>query len=271
VKELNERVVVITGASAGIGRGLAQAFADQGAHLVLADLDAEGLEATRDQLPERTPAVLVPTDVSRPDALEELAERAFDVCGEVHVLCNNAGVACSGLVWEQSLEDWDWLLRVNVMGIVHGIRSFVPRMLAQASPAHIVNTASMMGLLTSPGIGAYAATKHAAVAVSETLRHDLAGRGSSIGVSVLCPGPVDTRVHEERYRPSHSRKADAQRPERVARMAAMKELLASGMSPRTVGDRVVEAVREDRFYVFSHPDYVAGIEPRYREIRGQMS
>jgi NAD(P)-dependent dehydrogenase (short-subunit alcohol dehydrogenase family) len=197
VEDLNGRVVVITGAGSGIGRGLAHAFAEQGARLVLADRDATGVEGTRSELPEGTPASLVTTDVSRPEAVDELAAHAFDIGGAVHVLCNNAGVACSGLTWEQSLEDWQWLLGVNLMGVVHGIRSFVPRMLAQGAPAHIVNTASMMGLLTSPGIGAYAASKHAVIAISESLRHDLAAREASVSVSVLCPGPVNTNVHAE--------------------------------------------------------------------------
>jgi NAD(P)-dependent dehydrogenase (short-subunit alcohol dehydrogenase family) len=270
VKDLSQRVAVITGAGSGIGRGLAQAFAEHGAQLVLADVDASDLEKTHNELPTRTRASLVPTDVSRPEEVDALAEHAFRICGAVHVLCNNAGVGCSGLAWEQSLEDWEWLLGVNLMGVVHGIRSFVPRMLAQGAPAHVVNTSSMMGLLAAPGLGAYAASKHAVVAISESLRMDLLARGADVSVSVLCPGPVKTRVHEERGRPQASKAADAARPERVAQLTQLRELMARSMSPRAVADCVVEALREDRFYVLPAPEYVAGIEQRYREIHQQV-
>jgi NAD(P)-dependent dehydrogenase (short-subunit alcohol dehydrogenase family) len=269
VEDLNQRVVVITGAGSGIGRALAQAFAEQGAALVLADVDVAGLEETRGEVPAGTPTTLVPTDVSRPEAVEALADAAFRVSGEVHVLCNNAGVGCSGLTWEQSLEDWQWLLGVNLMGVVHGIRSFVPRMLAQAAPAHLVNTSSMMGLLTAPGLSAYAATKHAVIAVSESLRVDLVAH-PDVSVSVLCPGPVDTRVFEERGRPAASAMADADRAERQAQLAQLREVLAGAMTARAVADHVVAAVRENRFYVLPAPEYAAGIEPRYQEIHQQV-
>ena len=182
------------------------------------------------------------------------------------IICNNAGVAAGGVVWEQSLEDWHWMFAANVMGIVHGLRSFVPRLLAQAAPAHVVNTASMMALLTAPGLGAYGASKHAALAISETLRHDLAARGASIGVSVLCPGPVATRIHEERTRPQESRSAAGMAAEQVAQRAQIVALMAASIPPRMVAERVVEAVLEDRFFVFSHPDQIAGLAARAAEI-----
>ena len=270
MEDLNQRVVVITGAGNGIGAGLAHAFADQGAQLVLADRDASDMEKTRSELPAQTRTTLVPVDVSDPEAVSALAERAFEICGEVHVLCNNAGVGCSGLAWEQSLADWEWLLGVNLMGVVHGIHSFVPRMIAQGAPAHVVNTSSMMGLLAAAGLGAYAASKHAVVALSESLRMDLATHGADVSVSVLCPGPTNTRVYEERGRPRASKAADAARPERVAQVAQLRELMARSMSSREVADCVVDAVRENRFYVFPAPEYVAGIEQRYQEIHQQV-
>ncbi len=267
MQALRDRVVVVTGAAAGIGRGLAEAFADQGAHLVLADLDADGLEATRRGLATAGTSRCVATDVTDPGALEALAERAFALRGDVAVLCNNAGVAAGGVVWEQSLEDWRWMFDANVMGIVHGLRSFVPRMLAQGRPAHVVNTASMMGLLTAPGLGAYGASKHAALAISEALRHDLLAAGAPIGVSVLCPGPVATRIHEERTRPAGPRRAAASDADRAAQKAAILALMQASIPPRTVADAVVRAVRDDRFFVFSHPDELAGLERRSAEIR----
>ena len=266
MRALRDRVVVVTGAAAGIGRGLAEAFADRGARLVLADLDAAELEATRLGLATADASLCVPTDVTDPDAVEALAKRAFSIGGDVAVVCNNAGVAAGGVVWEQSLEDWHWMFAANVMGIVHGLRSFVPRLLAQAAPAHVVNTASMMALLTAPGLGAYGASKHAALAISETLRHDLAARGASIGVSVLCPGPVATRIHEERTRPQESRSAAGMAAEQVAQRAQIVALMAASIPPRMVAERVVEAVLEDRFFVFSHPDQIAGLAARAAEI-----
>lgn len=266
MRALRDRVVVVTGAAAGIGRGLAEAFADQGARLVLADLDAAGLEATRRGLATAEASCSVVTDVTDPASVEALADRAFSIRGDVAVLCNNAGVAAGGIVWEQSLEDWHWMFAANVMGIVHGLRSFVPRLLAQGAPAHIVNTASMIGLLTAPGLGAYGASKHAALAISEALRHDLAARGASVGVSVLCPGPVATRIHEERTRPRDARRAAAADVAQVAQREQIMALMAASISPRMVADRVVAAVLEDRFFVLSHPDEVAGIEARYAEI-----
>ncbi|MEZ4279809.1 MAG: SDR family NAD(P)-dependent oxidoreductase [Myxococcota bacterium] len=267
MRALRDRVVVVTGAAAGIGRGLAEAFAERGARLVLADLDAEALETTRRGLATAEASVCVATDVTDPDSVEALAIRAFSIGGDVAVVCNNAGVAAGGVVWEQSLEDWNWMFAANVMGIVHGLRSFVPRLLAQDAPAHIVNTASMMGLLTAPGLGAYGASKHAALAISETLRHDLAARGASIGVSVLCPGPVATRIHEERTRPPEARRAAATDAEQLAQRAQIRALMEASISARTVADRVVDAVIEDRFFVFSHPDQLAGLEARAAEIQ----
>jgi short-subunit dehydrogenase len=233
---------------------------------VLADQSGEDLEKTRSELPAGTRTTLLTMNVRDEKAVAELADRAFDICGEVHVLCSNAGVGCSGLAWEQSLEDWQWLIEVNLMSVVHGIRSFVPRMIAQASPAHVVNTSSMMGLLSAPGLGGYAATKHAVVAVSEALRMDLAAHGANVAVSVLCPGPTNTRVYEMRGRPEASVAADAARPERVAQIQQLEQLMASAMSPRAVADCVVDAIHNERFYVFPSPEYVPGIEGRYQEI-----
>lgn len=264
--ELRDRIVVVTGAAAGIGRGIAQAFADRGSRIVLADLDADGLEQSRLSLSTARESICVPTDATDPEAVDQLAERAFSLRGDVAVVCNNAGVAAGGVIWEQSIEDWHWMFGANVFGIVHGLRSFVPRLLQQGAPAHVVNTASMIGLFTAPGLGAYSASKHAALAISEVLRHDLQAAGARIGVTVLCPGPVATRIHEERTRPPDSRRSAANDPERVAQKEQIRALMAASLSPRAVGESVVQSVLENRLFALSHPDQIPGIETRYREL-----
>lgn len=260
-----ERVAVVTGAGSGIGRALAVAFAERGARLVLADLEPGDLEETRAALPGGSAAELVQTDVSDAEQVEALAEAAFALGGAVDLLCNNAGVGCNGRAWEQSREDWRWLLDVNLMGVVHGLQSFVPRMLGQGVAAHVLNTSSMMGLLSAPGLGAYAATKHAVVALTEALRMDLESEGAEIGVSVLCPGPVNTRVFEQRGRPAGGDQAAA-----LAQRESLGAVLAAAMEPAEVARVVLQALDEGRFFVFSSPEYVAGTAAREAQIRRDL-
>lgn len=265
MESLRGRVVVVTGGASGIGRGIAEAFADAGARLVLADLHAERLDEVARALGPRCEVLATRVDVRRAEEVEALAERAWSTFGAVHVLCNNAGVACNGLLWEHSLDDWDWVFDTNVRGTVHGLRSFVPRLLAQGGPAHIVNTSSMLGLASAPLTGVYGASKQTVLAISEALRLDLQLVGAGIGVSVLCPGPVRTNVGEEPGRP---RVDPAAIPEAVARVgASLRDIVANGMDPRAVGECVVDAVRADRFWIFPAPEYVGGVEQRLAEIR----
>lgn len=262
------RVVVVTGGASGVGLGIAQAFADAGARLVLADVHDERLAEAARALSKQTDVVAQRTDVRDAAQIEALAERAFAAFGAVNVLCNNAGVACNGLVWEHAPEDWDWTFDTNVRSTLHALRTFVPRLLAQDAPSHIVNTSSMLGLSSAPMTGIYGASKQTVLALTEALRYDLALIGSAIGVSVLCPGPVRTNVGEERGRPTPARSSA---PEAVAAVnEQLRTIVANGMDPRRVGDAVVDAVRANRFWILPEPALLANVEHRLEEIRAAV-
>lgn len=254
MQELTGRVAVVTGAASGIGRGIAQAFAAEGMSIVLADIEPEPLAQTTRELEASGASVLsVECDVANPESVQTLAERSRSTFGAVHVLCNNAGVIGSvgRKLWEEPPEEWDWIMGVNVRGMLNGIRSFVPAMLESDEPGHIVNTSSMAGLMC--GLGIYGVSKHAIVALTESLSIEL--RGTKIGASVLCPGAIDTRIPTaKRNRP----KTDGSNPtpedeEPTAFGLEFAERLAAGMNPKQVGPIVVDAIRDDRFYVLTHP------------------
>ncbi len=259
MKELAGRTAVVTGAASGIGRALAERCAAAGMNVALADVEQAALvDAAKAAERHGTRALPVPTDVSRPDALRELADRTLDAFGGVNLLCNNAGVfAAGGPVWETPLADYDWQFAVNVMGIVHGIRSFVPILLEQGEEAHVVNTASMAAVTASPLSSAYFASKHAALSLSESLYLELTQLGAPIGVSVLCPELVATRIGDaERNRPAiYARKDEdpdgSEHPQREAVSAALREFTAGGADPMVLAERALDAVRENRFYVLS--------------------
>ena len=244
MQSLRGKTAVVTGAASGIGRALAFRLSREGMKLVLADVDRRGLAEVAKQIPR---SLAVRADVSKQRDVEKLAGRAWAHFGAVHLLCNNAGVAEYGPVWEVSPARWRRVLGVNLWGAIHGCLAFVPRMLKQRGAAHILNTASMAGLVTPPGAGAYGVSKHGVVALSEALVQDLAARGARIGVSVLCPGWVATRL------------ADGADP--VVRM-----LVAHGMSPDLVADHAVRAVREGRFYVLTHPEMAPAVRRRAEGI-----
>lgn len=260
MQELSGKTAVVTGAASGIGRALAERCAAAGMNVVLSDVEGDTLvEAARqvgeEQLGESgTRAVAVVADVSQPDALRSLADRTLDEFGAVHLVCNNAGVfAAGGPIWETPLSDYEWQFAVNVMGIVHGVRTFVPILLEQGEEAHIVNTASMAALTTCPLSSAYYASKQAALSLSETLYHELSQRGAPIGVSVLCPELVNTRIgYADRNRQEiYARKDgdDGERPERELVSEAIRSFTSTGVAPTVLADRALDAVRENRFYV----------------------
>ena len=213
METLRGKTAVVTGAGSGIGLALARRFVHEGMRVMLADIDQEALDIARNELGPR--ALTHATDVSDGRSVDELAERAFAELGAVHVLCNNAGVAGNSAapIWETPTETWQWVMGVNLMGVVHGLRAFVPRMLAAGNDGHIVNTASLAGLLAFPQGGPYAASKHACVVTTELLALQLAAISAPIDVSVLCPAWVNTRIlDDERSRPDSLRAATTTLP-----------------------------------------------------------
>lgn len=270
MKDFTGRVAVVTGAASGIGRGMAEAFAAAGMKVVLSDVRADALETTTRALREGGATVeAVVTDVREADQVEALAQRTLEVFGAVHVVCNNAGVASSSsLLWEAPLEEWRWHLDVMVMGVVHGIRSFVPILLEQGDEGHVVNTASMGGLITGSAPQAvYMTAKHGVVALTEGLQDQLAGVSDKVRCSVLCPAFVASEVFDnfERLRPAPVPTPRAT-PEGAQAIDAMKGLLATGLSAREAGEIVLEAIREERFYVLTHPAWASMVEARMRAI-----
>lgn len=266
MKDLKGTIAVVTGAAGGIGRELALACAREGANAVLADVDAAGLEATAQLLGAVGVRTLqVRCDVSRPEEVENLAARTYEQFGAAHLLFNNAGVAVLGPTWTATLEDWKWVLDINVMGVVHGIRAFVPRMLAQGVEGHIVNTASVAGLISLPGSGVYCVSKHAVVTLSECLQHELRLEKSRLGVSVLCPAFVNTGIFESaRNRP---KELAATNPGAGAWMEMGRKAVRSGrLSAAEVAAITLEAVKAGRFYILPHAKIKGAIETRMRDI-----
>ena len=255
MQELRDRVAVVTGAGSGIGEGIARAAAAAGMRVVAADIELDAVERVAKGIVLRGgDAIAAHCDVTRRADLEALADAAWSRFGGCHLLCNNAGVLVRGPLQSMSDADWRWVLEVNLFGVVGGIQAFVPRLIEQRAPAHIVNTASMAGLCILPEYGVYTASKFAVVSLSETLRADLAPHG--IGVSVLCPGGVTTRIMEsDRNRPDGVRAAlpalstDSQ--EQLAAARAQEEML----SPDQVGACVLDAVRADEPWVITHPSW----------------
>lgn len=270
MEQLAGRVAVVTGAGSGIGRALARRFAAEGMHLVLADVEKSALDAVAEELTAGGSEVLaVPTDVSDGDAVDALAAQTLDRFGAAHVLCNNAGVGGGGLIAELATVDWQWVLGVNLWGVIHGLRAFLPVLLAQ-DEGHVVNTASMAGHVAAPGMGPYSASKYAVVAMSETLRAELPMQNPRVGVSVLCPGWVNTAIaHSARNRPAalaRAEAAEAETPHQQQMREMVAELLRTGLPPERVAERVLDAVRENRFWVFTHPDMKAPVETRTTEL-----
>ena len=253
MQELEGRVAVVTGGASGIGLALARRFAAEGMRIVIGDVEEPALEKAVAELQEGGADVIgVPTDVTDPEQVEELARAAERQFGAIHIACNNAGVGAGGLSWEAPLETWQWVIGVNLWGVIHGIRAFVPRIIEQDA-GHVVNTASVAGLVAAPFMGPYNASKHAVVAISETLHHELALMAPHVKVSVLCPAWVNTRIGEsERNRPAHL--AVERNEQESVMQSALAGFLANGLDPAAVADRVHDAVAADRFWVLTHDD-----------------
>jgi NAD(P)-dependent dehydrogenase (short-subunit alcohol dehydrogenase family) len=276
MKELRDRVAVVTGAGSGIGAALARRCAAEGMRVVLADVERPAVEGVAAEIRRGgAEAVAELVDVRDPDALVRLADRTWEAFGACHLLVNNAGVVAYRPIAELEIADWRWVLSVNLDGVVHGLHAFVPRLRAQGGPAHIVNTASIAGLipLEGGGLGAYAASKYAVVAISETLRRELAPDG--IGVSVVCPGGVVTRINEsERNRPKELERRRAPPPPDFERIAGSRRSLAqpeNWLEPDAVAERILEGVRDDELYVITHPSWLPLVRERHAEVEAAFA
>ena len=256
----------MTGAASGIGFALCERFASEGMKLVMADVERPALAEAAELLAGRGHEVLpVPTDVSDASAVERLRDQVVDAFGAAHILCNNAGVAAPGAVWEVSSSAWDWVLGVNLVGVVNGLRAFVP-LLANQEEAHIVNTASIAGLVSGV-LGAYSVTKHGVVALSEALYFSLQQRGlRHVGVSVLCPGMVRTRIVDADRNLPAGVELPSLRPEELAMTEMLRQLVEQGTDPSQIAVQVLDSIRSGRFYVVTHPEMLSGLERRTQEI-----
>jgi NAD(P)-dependent dehydrogenase (short-subunit alcohol dehydrogenase family) len=274
MKTFQGRVAVITGAGSGFGLETARLAAREGMKLVLADVQADALDAAAAELRGAGAEVLAQrVDVARAEEVEALGAAVQARFGAPHVVFNNAGVGGGGLIWEQSARTWEWVVGVNLMGVAHGVRVFTPMMLAaaQADPGyegHVVNTASMAGLLNPPNMGVYNVTKHAVVALSETMYQDLRLVTEQVSCSVLCPYFVPTGIHQShRNRPGElAEQAAPTLSQRVAQAMSTKAVTSGKVSAADVAARVFEAMRERRFYIYSHPKAVETVRTRMEDI-----
>jgi NAD(P)-dependent dehydrogenase (short-subunit alcohol dehydrogenase family) len=259
-----DQVAVITGGGSGIGRALALALAREGARIVVADVDEAAMAETGHAVRALGGSVVVVrTDVTDLAQVEALADRAFQRFGAVHLLCNNAGVALSGGLEHATRQDWQWVIGVNLWGVIHGLLAFLPRMIAQGPGGHILNSASMAGLIASQGLGVYSTTKYAVVGLSETLAKDL--RPYGIGVSVLCPMGVATRIGEaERSRPPALRN-----PPGRARTSSV-QLIGRTLTAEDVADQALAAIRERELYVITHDEALEPLRRRCQRLEAAV-
>lgn len=270
MEHLGGKVAVVTGAASGIGLGMARRLAAAGMKTVLADIEVEPLQAAAADLEASGATVLTQVcDVSDGEQVEALAAAAVAEFGAVHVACNNAGVGGGGPMWELTTHDWEWVLGVNLWGVIHGVQAFVPRMI-EAGEGHVVNTASIAGLTSAPFLGPYNVSKHGVVTLSETLARELAVTEHNVGVSVLCPAWVRTQIHQSsRNRPEDLTPAEAETIDGgpAAGMAAMMEsVIEAGMDPADVADRVHDAIVGNEFYILTHAEFVPFVEARHQAI-----
>ncbi len=271
MNDFEGRVAVVTGAASGIGFAMAERFAKEGMRVALADIEAPALERAAERLAAQGAEVVpIPTDVSRPEQVQALADRTLEAFGAVHVVCNNAGVFASGKLWDAPLDDYEWLMGVNVYGVVHGIRTFVPILLEQGEEGHVVNTASMAAVTSMPWTGIYFMTKHAVLSLSETLYHELTQQGAKIGVSVVCPEVIATGIdRSDRNRPDEFQLGAAQAADETRKLVneGLAAGVQSGIPPARIADRTLEAIRANRFYVLAEDVWRRTCDTRLEDIR----
>ncbi|MEI6302850.1 MAG: SDR family NAD(P)-dependent oxidoreductase [Betaproteobacteria bacterium] len=272
MQQFKDKVAVITGAAGALGMALAARFAGEGMRLALADVDPAALAKTEKQLKAAGAQVVsLPVDVSQLADVKALAELALATWGGVHVMCNNAGVAPLGPVWEATSADWDWVLGVNLKGVINGVQVFTPLLLTQ-NEGHIVNTASVAGLVSPPGMGAYAVSKHAVVALSECLYHDLLQTKTAVRCSVLCPAYFPSGIADsERNRPVRlqdgDKKDSGKSLARQAQEAGLRRAVQSGkMSADDIARATLQAVIEERFWILTHPKILGAVRMRMEDV-----
>ncbi len=270
MQEFTGKVAVITGGASGIGLAMAERFAAEGMRLVLADIEEEPLEAAATRLRESGAEVLtVPTDAGDAASMDALAERSLAHFDAVHIVCNNAGVGARGRMWDLSVNDWEFVLRVNLWGVIHGVRVFAPHLVEQ-DEGHIVNTGSMAGLVSVSGTGPYNVSKHGVVTLSETLHAELQDAGSNVGVSVLCPGIIATNLRSsERNRPAHLRDLDPEAVQaRTENTPGFNDpVRLKALAPEWAAECVLEGIKADRFYILTHDDPEGQIVRRHDAIQ----
>jgi NAD(P)-dependent dehydrogenase (short-subunit alcohol dehydrogenase family) len=276
MKQLKGKTAVLTGAASGFGLACAEIAADAGMNLVLLDVQADALAAVAERFEARGVPLLAQTvDVSDGEAMDRMGQAVAERFGAPHFVFNNAGVGASGLIWEASVADWEWVLGVNVWGVIHGVRVFTPMMLAAAKAdpdysGHIVNTASMAGLLTPPNMGVYNVSKHAVVALTETLYQDLRLVTEQVSTSVLCPYFVPTGISQsERNRPQHLASAGQTNSQLIGQTMMGKAVQSGRMSAQDVAEKVFAAIKTDQFYIYSHPHALGTAQERFEAITGQ--
>ncbi len=270
MQEFEGKVAVVTGGASGIGLGMATRFAAEGMRLVLADIEEAVLEEAAAGLRENGAEVFtVQTDCGDAASMDNLAEESLGHYGSVHVVCNNAGVGARGTMWELGVNDWEFVLRVNLWGVIHGVRVFTPHLIEQ-DEGHIVNTGSMAGLVSVSGTGPYNVSKHGVVTLSETLYGELQDAGSNVGVSVLCPGIIRTNLrNSERNRPEHLRDLDAEAvKERTQNTPGFSDTVRlQALSPEWAAECVFEGIKANRFYILTHDDHEGQIPRRHDAIQ----
>ena len=271
MESFSGKTAVVTGAASGIGFALAERFAREGMRVVLADIEEAALDSAVGRITATgAEAIAVVTDVSKAADVAALAERARSEFGGVHVACNNAGVFAGGLLWEESLADYQWLMDVNIWGVIHGIRTFIPIMLEQDTECHLVNTASMAALCAMPFAGIYHMTKHAVLALSESLHHELEVTSEKVKVSVLCPELIKTGIGTcERNRPTeYSKPGDiVESDARQLVLDSINEGIETAIDPSVMADRVVAAIRSETFYILSEDGWRETAHQRMEDIR----
>jgi NADP-dependent 3-hydroxy acid dehydrogenase YdfG len=273
MKDFAGKTAVITGAGSGFGREFSRIGAGLGMKLVLADIQQDALDAITTELRDNGAEVLaMRTDVSKAADMEALCAATYEKFGATHLLFNNAGVGAGGFAWENTVADWEWVLGVNVWSVIHGIRLFVPKMLAQGNECHVINTASVAGLLSAQTMAVYNVSKHAVVTLSETLFQDLRVAKANIGVTVLCPAFVPTGIaNSERNRPAGLPAAELTASQKIAQAATQKAVSSGRLTAADVANTVFDCIRENKFYCITHPKILGSVELRLQDILAQRN